>query len=181
MFKIQLDSELSINLLTPKYAGTLVEALLEDQNSLKKWLIWAENIPSVEEYKKTIIPMWLQRFADNNGFETGIFLNNELIGMLGLHYIDWMNQTTEMGYWLSNRVQGKGIITRAVEGLVTYCFNELELNRVVIRAAVENEKSRAIPLRLKFQEEGILREAQQIKGKAIDLAVYSMLKNDWKK
>jgi ribosomal-protein-serine acetyltransferase len=181
MFKIQLDSELSINLFTPKYAGTLVEALVENQNSLKEWLVWADNIPSVEEYKKTIIPMWLQKFADNNGFETGIFLNNELVGMLGLHYIDWTNQTTEMGYWLSNRVQGKGIMTRAVDGLVTYCFNELELNRVVIRAAVENTKSRAIPERLKFKEEGILREAQQIRGKAFDLTIYSMLKNDWKK
>ncbi|WP_088042407.1 GNAT family N-acetyltransferase [Bacillus sp. EAC] len=180
MFKIQLDSELSINLLTPKYAGILVEALIENQECLKEWLIWAETIPSVEEYKKTIIPMWLQKFADNNGFETAIFYKDELIGMAGLHYIDWTNQATEIGYWLSNRWQGKGIMTRVVEGLTTYCFKELELNRVVIRAAVENRKSRAIPERLEFKEEGILRAAQQIRGSSVDLAIYSMLKQDWK-
>lgn len=180
MFKVQLDSDLSINLLTPKYAETLTEALIENQNSLKEWLIWAETIPTIEEYEKSIIPMWLQKFADNNGFETGIFYQNELIGMVGLHYIDKTNKATEIGYWLSDRMQGKGIMTRVVEYLVSYCFDELSLNRVVIRAAVENKKSRAIPLRLKFKEEGILREAQQIRESFYDLAVYSMLKKDWK-
>lgn len=180
MFKVQFDSELSINLLTPKYAEMLVDALFENQNSLKEWLIWAETIPSIEEYEKSIIPMWLQKFADNNGFETGIFYQNELIGMIGLHYIDKTNKATEIGYWLSDRMQGKGIMTKIVQYLVSYCFDELGLNRVVIRAAVENKKSRAIPLRLNFKEEGILREAQQIRGSFYDLAVYSMLKNDWK-
>jgi len=180
MFKVQISEDLSINLLTPKYAATLVEALKENQNSLKEWLIWAENIPLIEDYQKSIIPMWLQKFADNNGFEAGIFYKNELVGMLGLHYIDWSNQTTEIGYWLSEHVQGKGIMTRAVEGLVSYCYDELNLNRVVIRAAVENGKSRAIPERLQFKQEGVQREAQQIREKYYDIAVYSMLKKEWK-
>ncbi|MET3193956.1 GNAT family N-acetyltransferase [Bacillus sp. OAE603] len=180
MFKIQIDANLSINLLTPKYAETLVESLIKNQSVLKEWLIWAETIPSIEEYQKTIIPMWLQKFADNNGFETGIFFQNELIGMVGLHYIDQTNKATEIGYWLSNTMQGKGIMTRVVEYLVSYCFDELNLNRVVIRAAVENQKSRAIPQRLGFKKEGILREAQQIRGCSYDLAIYSMLKDEWK-
>ncbi|PEL09803.1 GNAT family N-acetyltransferase [Bacillus sp. AFS017336] len=181
MFKVQLSSDLSINLLTPKYAEELVEALKENQNSLKEWLVWAENIPVIEDYQRSIIPMWLQKFADNNGFETGIFYKDELVGMLGLHYIDWSNQTTEIGYWLSEKMQGQGIMSRAVEGLVTYCYEELNLNRVVIRAAVENEKSRAIPVRLGFKHEGVQREAQQIRDKFYDIAVYSMLKNEWQK
>ncbi|MFB7139947.1 GNAT family N-acetyltransferase [Gottfriedia sp. NPDC056225] len=181
MFKVQLSSDLSINLLTPKYAEELVEALKENQNSLKEWLVWAENIPVIEDYQRSIIPMWLQKFADNNGFETGIFYKDELVGMLGLHYIDWSNQTTEIGYWLSEKMQGQGIMSRAVEGLVTYCYEELNLNRVVIRAAVENEKSRAIPVRLGFKHEGVQREAQQIREKFYDIAVYSMLKNEWQK
>jgi len=180
MFKIQIDANFSINLLTPKYAETLVESLIKNQTALKEWLIWAETIPSIEEYQKTIIPMWLQKFADNNGFETGIFYQNELIGMVGLHYIDQTNKATEIGYWLSNTMQGKGIMTRVVEYLVSYCFDELNLNRVVIRVAVENQKSRAIPQRLGFKEEGILREAQQIRGGSYDLAIYSMLKDEWK-
>ncbi|MEH7350859.1 GNAT family N-acetyltransferase [Gottfriedia acidiceleris] len=181
MFKVQLSEDLSINLLTPKYAATLVEALKENQNSLKEWLVWAENIPLIEDYQNSIIPMWLQKFADNNGFEAGIFYKNELVGMLGLHYIDWSNQTTEIGYWLSEQTQGKGIMTRAVEGLVSYCYEELNLNRVVIRAAVENGKSRAIPERLNFKYEGVQREAQRIREKYYDIAVYSMLKKEWKK
>lgn len=179
MFKLQIDQEISINLLIPMHAPILVEELKKNQNSLKEWLIWAENIPNEDEYKKTIIPMWLQKFADNNGFEAGIYHNNHLVGMVGLHYIDWTNKTTEIGYWLSEAVQGKGLMTRTINGLLTYCFNELELNRVVIRAATENLKSRGIPERLGFKEEGILREAQKIRDRFVDLAVYSMIKSDW--
>jgi ribosomal-protein-serine acetyltransferase len=181
MFKLQIDHEISINLLIPKHAPILVEELKKNQNSLKEWLIWAENIPNEDEYKKTIIPMWLQKFADNNGFEAGIYRNNHLVGMVGLHYIDWTNKATEIGYWLSEDVQGKGLMTRTINGLLTYCFNELELNRVVIRAATENLKSRGVPERLGFKEEGILREAQKIRDRFVDLAVYSMIKSEWVK
>ena len=46
-------------------------------------------------------------------------------------------------------------MTKSVEAFVDYALKELQLNRVEIRAAVENEKSRAIPDRLGFQEEGL--------------------------
>ncbi|WP_259339653.1 GNAT family N-acetyltransferase [Mesobacillus zeae] len=103
-----------------------------------------------------------------------------MFGMIGLHYIDWWNKTTEIGYWLSEEQQGNGIMTRTVNSLIQHCFNELDLNRIIIRAASENTQSCAIPARLGFIEEGILREAQFLHGKYHDLVHYSKLRGDQK-
>jgi ribosomal-protein-serine acetyltransferase len=50
---------------------------------------------------------------------------------------------------------------------------------VVIEAVVDNTRSRAIPERLGFTQEGILREAKRIRGRFEDAALYSMLASDW--
>ena len=55
-----------------------------------------------------------------------------------------------------------------------------ELNRIEIRAAVGNARSRAIPERLGFREEGTLREAELVDGAALDIVVYSMLASQWR-
>ncbi|MBP0725220.1 GNAT family N-acetyltransferase [Bacillus sp. RG28] len=178
MFRLPINDSIYLKLMLPKDAEILVSALKENQEQIKQWLIWAVNLPTVDVYKKEIIPTWLQKFANNNGFEAAIFVNDELAGMIGLHYIDWNNKTTEMGYWLGEKFQGKGIMTKTVEKLTDYCFEELELNRIMIRAVDENTKSRGIPIRIGFVEEGITREAQLLHGKYCDLVNYSLLRKD---
>ena len=50
------------------------------------------------------------------------------------------------------------MVTRACRVLIDVAFGELGLHRVVIRAGVDNPRSRAIPERLGFTEERIARE-----------------------
>lgn len=178
MFILPINQDIHLKLLMPKDAEVLVSALKENQDHLKQWLIWAVDLPSISDYQTKIIPSWLQKLADNNGFEVGIFFNNTLVGMIGLHYIDWRNKTTEIGYWVSEAYQGKGIITTTVSKLTDYCFDELQLNRITIRAAAENKKSCAIPIRLGFIEEGVAREAQLLHGNYHDLVTFSLLRRD---
>jgi ribosomal-protein-serine acetyltransferase len=104
--------------------------------------------------------MWIKNYGDNNGLDAGIRYNGKLVGMVGLHYIDWKNSTTSIGYFLSEEAQGKGIITRTVNALLKYLFETLKINRVEIQVAVNNQKSIAIPERLGFVSEGIIRDGQ---------------------
>lgn len=109
----------------------------------------------------------------------GIFYNDSLIGCIGVHSIDWCNHKTSIGYWLDRRYQRKGIMTKACAGLLDYLFGELSLNRIEIRAAVENARSRAIPERLGFTLEGQIREAEWIEDHFVDHVVYGLLKQEW--
>jgi ribosomal-protein-serine acetyltransferase len=123
--------------------------------------------------------MWLRQFADGNGFNAGIRYKGKLVGMIGLHAIDRANRKTSIGYYIAEEAQGKGIVTKSVKAILDYVFRELGLNRVEIRCGVHNKKSRAIPERLGFVQEGIIRDGEWLYDHFHDLVVYSMLAKDW--
>ena len=70
-------------------------------------------------------------------------------------------------------------MTSASRALVDQAFNQAKLNRVEIRCAIGNERSRAIPSRLCFREEGLLRDAEWLYDHFVDHIVYAMLARDW--
>jgi ribosomal-protein-serine acetyltransferase len=63
--------------------------------------------------------------------------------------------------------------------LLEHAFRAWKLNRVEIRAGARNTRSRAIPERLGFVEEGVLRQAERVGDRCVDHAVYSMLAAEW--
>ena len=72
-------------------------------------------------------------------------------------------------------------MTRACRVLIDVAFGELGLHRVVIRAGVDNPRSRAIPERLGFTEERIAREEGRGSGGFYDLVVYGLLDREWRR
>jgi ribosomal-protein-serine acetyltransferase len=70
-------------------------------------------------------------------------------------------------------------MTDACRALVDYLFSELKLHRIEIRCATDNVKSWAVPKRLGFSKEGVLRQAQAFDGRFLDIEVYGLLAEDW--
>jgi ribosomal-protein-serine acetyltransferase len=101
------------------------------------------------------------------------------VGVIGFSRLDWANRSASLGYWLASSAQGRGIATRATASLVDYAFGVWKLHRIEIRAGVENVRSRRVPERLGFREEGVLREAERIGDRYIDHILYSVLAHDW--
>jgi ribosomal-protein-serine acetyltransferase len=145
---------------------------------LREWLPWVD-VTRTPDDSKAFIQSTLQQFAANNGFQAGILYKEKFAGMIGFHGIDWSNKTTSIGYWLGQGFQGKGIMTSACRAMVHIAIQEYGLNRMEIRAAVDNRKSRAIPERLGFTEEGTCRQAEWLYDHYVDHVVYGLLKEDW--
>jgi ribosomal-protein-serine acetyltransferase len=178
MFSYRVDEEISIELLQQHHKEELYNLIDSNREHLRKWLLWVDKRKSADDFEP-IIPMWIKNYGDNNGLDAGIRYNGKLVGMVGLHYIDWKNSTTSIGYFLSEEAQGKGIITRTVNALLKYLFETLKINRVNIQVAVKNQKSIAIPERLGFVSEGIIRDGQWLYDHYEDLVTYSLLAKDW--
>jgi ribosomal-protein-serine acetyltransferase len=85
----------------------------------------------------------------------------------------------EIGYWIRSAYAGRGLVTRAARVLTGIAFEEFGVHRVVIRAGVENVRSRAIPERLGFTLEGVARGEGRGSGGFYDLAVYAVLEDEW--
>ena len=85
-----------------------------------------------------------------------------------------------IGYWLSEHLQGNGIMARSVSALIRLAFEAYGLNQVVIGAAPSNVRSKAIPQRLGFTETGIERQmSKNARGELLDLVIYSLLQPEW--
>ncbi|MDP4083980.1 MAG: GNAT family protein [Bacillota bacterium] len=179
MFTLKVDQEIELNLFQPHDYLKLFQLVDENREYLQEWLPWVENMSAPFQFE-SIIPIWLQQFAENNGFNAGILFKGKLMGSIGLTQIDWFNKQTSVGYYLAKKAQGHGIMTRSVQAVLNYAFFELGLNRVEIRCGEKNKKSRAIPERLGFVKEGKIRDGEQLYGRFHDLIVYGMLARDWK-
>jgi ribosomal-protein-serine acetyltransferase len=108
-----------------------------------------------------------------------VLYEGKFAGLVGFRDTDRVNRKTEIGYWLSEPFQHKGIVTKAVQVLIALAFEELGMNRVQIRCAVGNAPSRRIPIRLGFQLEGVERAGELFPDSRFrDLEVYSLLKNE---
>ena len=178
MFSFTVDQDISIELFQQQHKEELYELIDSNREHLRQWLLWVDKRQSPKDLEP-IIPIWIRNYADNNGFDAGIRYRGDLVGMIGLHYIDWKTKSTSIGYLLSEDAQGKGIITRAVSSLLNYLFEAMELNRVEIQCAVNNSKSIGIPERLGFTKEGITRDGQWLYDHYEDIVTYSLLKKDW--
>jgi ribosomal-protein-serine acetyltransferase len=158
-------------------AAELTEAIAANREHLTTWLPWAET----HGFQDSVEFLELQRLQveANDGFDAALLVDGQIAGGVGFHRVDWVNRSTSIGYWLAADAQGRGLMTSAVSALLDFAFFEWELHRVVIEVVVGNERSRAIPERLGFRQEAILREAKLVRGKHQDTRLYAMLGPEW--
>jgi len=100
-------------------------------------------------------------------------------GVVGYPRIDWLNRSTSIGYWIGEKYQGLGLVTKSCSRVLDYSFGRMGLNRIEIRCATENLKSQAIPERLGFKKEGLIRQAEWLYDHYVDHVVYGMLESEW--
>ncbi len=173
----RIDERRLLRLLEEADAEELYDVVVENREFLARWMPWAaaQTLEDTREFIRTS----RRQLADNQGFQVAIVVDGRIVGVLGFHRLDWPNRSTSIGYWIAASAQGHGTVTEAVRTLTNHAFGTWELNRVEIRAGVENLRSRAIPERLGFVEEGVLRQAERVGERFVDHVVYAMLAEDW--
>lgn len=179
MFSLKVDHEVSLRIFDTRNAGELFWLVDSNRHYLRKWLPWVDEIQSPGQIF-SVIQMWEKNFQDGICYQFGILFRGVLAGSISLHGIDWNNSHASIGYYLSEKMQGKGITTRAVKTMMNFAFYELGLNRIEIRCGKSNHKSKAIPEKLGFLKEGIIRDGEYLNGNFHDLIVYGLLSREWK-
>jgi ribosomal-protein-serine acetyltransferase len=179
MLRHELPGGYALRLLEESDAEEQFNVVDANRDHLGRWMPWVGGERSPEDVLP-FIRATRKQLADNDGLQTAIVdPGGAIVGMVGVHNIDWANRKTSIGYWLAADHQGRGVVTAAVRAYVDHAFGTWELNRVTIEAAVDNARSRAIPERLGFREEGVLREVERVDGRMLDHVVYSVLAADW--
>lgn len=179
-FCMNIDDETELRLHEERYAEAFFQLIDRNRDYLRQWMPWLDSEQSVEDTRTFMKETRLQ-FANDEALTTGIWYQGQIVGTISLHALDWIDRKVEVGYWLSADQQGKGLMTKACRTLVNYAFEEYQLNRVEIHCATGNTRSRAIPERLGFTQEGILRQSEWMYDHYLDMVIYGMLASEWKK
>ena len=137
-------------------------------------------VPAPRGISASSSPRARYKFEISRAPDAGIWIDGVFSGSIGSHSIDWANRSTSIGYWIDSAQQARGIMTRCCASLLDYLFDDLLLHRVEIRCGTGNTRSCAIPQRLGFMREGVLREAEWVNGRWVDLVVWSMLEDAWR-
>jgi ribosomal-protein-serine acetyltransferase len=149
MGRLEIAEGSHLRLLVRSDAEELHRLIEANRPYLSRWLPWAAG--QTIEHTVDFIGRSREQLTANDGFQAALIVDEELVGVVGYHGVDWNNRRTAIGYWLSEERQGRGTMTAAVRLLTEHALSVWELNRVEIRAAVENRRSRAIPERLGFR------------------------------
>lgn len=178
MFVHIVDKDIYLKLVDVNDAQRLFQLTSDSRVHLRKWVPWVDDTRSVMD-TEDFIKESLKSYDEYKSMNMVVVFKDEVVGVAGFNEFDWPNKHAAIGYWLGKQYTGKGIMTRVVRELTDFAFTQLNLNRVEIRAAAENEKSRAIPEKLGFKNEGRIREAEWLYDKFVDHIVYGMLKKEW--
>lgn len=147
---------------------------------LGEWLPWVHEYRSIHDARLTIA-RFRASWAVHDDLPYGVFEreHGDHVGGVGLHNIDWEVPTFEVGYWLRDEVEGRGLMTECAAAVTRMAFQQLGARRVEIRMDTRNERSRAIPERLGFRHEGTYRNiGVDQAGKPFDRHVFALVDSD---
>lgn len=178
---LQVSKAIQLKPLEETDAALIFQTIDRDRTYLEEWLPFVPFTQTEEDSLAYIRAV----YATPESYREMVYcmlLEQQFVGLIGLKFnpSDKINRKTEIGYWLSEAYQKRGIVTRSVKRLLEYAFDELRLNRVQINCAVGNTKSSNIPKRLGFTFEGVTRDGElEADGSFVDIEVYSLLKQEW--
>lgn len=175
---LNVDADISLRQLEKLDAVDIFNTIDNERNYLGKWLPFVEATKDLNQ-TKGFVDAAVDAQEDKFEYIFTIRLKNEFVGLIGFKSTDKQNKKTEIGYWLSEKYQKQGIVTKSVVRLCDFAFNKLGLNRIQIKCAVKNISSKNIPNKLGFHLEGIERYGEFLSGNVFtDLEVYSKLKSE---
>jgi ribosomal-protein-serine acetyltransferase len=180
MEKLIIDDYTFLEELNHTHSEAIFNAIDQNRKFLRKWLpfvYYTNKITDTERYIRSITGKSNTRRDE----VYVIWYKHEFAGLIGFKDIDRINDKIEIGYWLIEKMTGKGIATKATQKMINLAFRNMNMNRITIRCGVGNNESAAIPHRLGFAYEGTERAGERHNQTYIDLEVYSLLKSEWVK
>ncbi len=114
-------------------------------------------------------------------FRLGMVLKEDgnLIGTLGLYGINIEDRKGKLGVDLFKEHWGKGLMSEAVQALIRYGFEEMNLNRIEASADPGNHRSLNLIKRTGMVKEGVKRQVDWYEGRFHDDVLFSILREEW--
>ena len=179
-FEIRVNDEILLRQPIETDRDDMWKALDAGRDYFRKYLAWMSEYKTEADHTAGFNTRRFEADHFEGSRDYIIEYKGELAGTVGFGMPKHDNGI-EIGYWLRQDLQGRGIVTRSVEKIIDMLIHEMGLHRVTIRPATSNMPSRGIPERLGFKHEGTMRDGSYVNNEYMDLEIYSMLDHEWLK
>lgn len=171
--------DFNIKLLAPEHAQNLLDYYIRNKKHLEPFEPLRDNSFYTYEVQKNILSDSYRQFLNGTAVDLGIFKDDCLIGKLKLSNIVYgIFKSGILGYSIDKDEQGKGYMKEAVNLVVNYAFEDLDLHRVEASALVDNEPSKHVLIGCGFKELGINKKYLYINGGWKDHITYYKVRGD---
>ncbi|GLR16761.1 GNAT family N-acetyltransferase [Portibacter lacus] len=107
----------------------------------------------------------------------GVFDSKHIIAYVNVKNIEWDLKKCEIGYFIDQAYEGKGIMTEQIRTAVRFCFDDLGMNKVFLRIAEENIGSKKVAQKLGFVQEGMKKNGFRVgTGEMVNVEFHIILK-----
>ena len=125
---------------------------------------------------------WSQKAA-GDGTAVPVFMilrsTGKILGAITLDNIRrGPSQVGTLGYWIGKSYSRNGFMREAIEALVYYAFNSIDLSRVEAACLSDNLASRSVLEKSGFKYEGVAQSYLQINGRWRNHVLYACLRSD---
>lgn len=146
---------------------------------------WPEDDLSPGGYRRRM-KIWQHEMRAGTGLPLLIFEDSRdahaspiLVGGLRLANIAYgVQQSCSVGYWMGTPYAGRGLMVRALQGLIPFYFQDMGMHRLEAACVPYNEASKKVLERAGFQREGIARQFLLINGQWQDHLQFAIVRGD---
>ncbi len=157
-------------------APAYLAGVLESVATVAPWMPWCHPDYALADALQWFADCQSSRAAET-AFEFGIFdaQTNAFLGGAGLNQICWQNSFCNLGYWVRQSEQRKGIARRSVLALADHAFRVVGLKRVEIVVALGNDASEGVARKCGALEEGVARNRLVVGGVSVAARMFSLV------
>jgi ribosomal-protein-serine acetyltransferase len=157
----------------------MYKAIRESMAEILPWMPWCHIDYSIQE-SKTWVESCPDSWEKGTAYEFVILdaRNDSFLGCCGLNRIHIIDKVANLGYWIRTSQTRQGVAANAALLLVRFGFQQLQLKRIEIIAAVENVASQRVAEKIGAVREGVLRNRLILQDQVHDAVLFSIIPDD---
>ena len=149
---------------------------IRNEENIREWM-FTENVINAEDHFA-----WIERLKNDQNQICLIIVdeNTQPFGAVNIKNIDKKNKIAELGFYKTQNINEKGLMTKSLSAVIDYSFDILGLEKIYSEVFEGNTRSLKIHKRILFSEEGFLRSHKIKEGRRIGVHLFGLLKDEWK-
>ena len=174
MLSYVIDDDFKLALPRPRLDSAPLFAIIDqERDDIGRFLPWANGLKTEAE-EAAFLRSVNDHFGREESMNLVLWYRDEPVGMISFNHFRPSDESGDIGYWLKQAVRGHGLMHRCQIG-----FEEYGVNKVIIRAAVDNAPSNAVAKKAGFHHDGTHRAGEKLADGFHDENEYSLLRSEW--